>query len=440
MLNSHTSENFIEQIDAWLISGGEFPSTGYECVDTLPKAKSVVNALREGDLTWHKQDGFSPPNLHDIVSLVQSSRTVEVDAYLKQEACPLINQILLKEINNPSFIDPKGRKEKYQAKKWHESYLMALKVISYYGRKEDSHLIIKMAKSKHYNNHFMWSLIFDYIERFHPEPLEILEALRNPLPEKFCNIAYLDFSNMLAFNNTLESHPFDTDSGKDYLKKHIVRKNGYESYAISAVKALPFLSENNRRLLLIEANKHSSQEVRDEIPWALCRIKSQEGIIFLKAQVKDPRYHKRASKYASAIEVEIESENYLSNAKFKALVELSNWLGDEQYFWGQPPGKLKVVGEEKLYWPDTETLISFWSVKYRGQDYHDEPEKGIAVASEVGFYRFYDYNDKLDAFANAVSEDESYKPMVETWPNIEWCSRKLKSLNPKAFSKKWWKF
>jgi len=427
-----TSEEFLEQVNSWLNIGGEFPSIPYGPLNTMVEAEIVVKALSHGDINWFETN-YLGPNLHSIVSRLQSANTSEVNTFFLENACPILHQILQSEIASNNFSKPKGRKEKYRAEKWHEAHLMALKVLSYYGRVEDYPLIIKMARDSRYNNHYMWSIIFSYVSSNSPEPVKIIKALANPLPDKFCNIAYLDFANALAFEKKIPSHPFDTASGVKCLKQHVKRKNGYESYVVSAVKALSFLSEINRKLLLSNTKKHGSPEVQEELKWALSRIGEVDGISFLKARIENPIYHTRASLYANALGLKIANYNYLQEAKFNALVQLSDWLGDEQYFWGQPPSKLEVIHEEKLYWPDADTLIGFWTVKYKGQEYHDEPEEGIGVTSEVGFYRFYDLEDKLEAFSEAVSEDKGYKTMVTKWPNSQWCAGQLKALNPDAF-------
>lgn len=433
-MDATTPESFVAEIDHWIKTGGEYSGTGLHYnLTTLAEAGAVIRALKSGDLMWFGDDVLSP-NFFKVIAQVQSTYKPELEEFFKQEASPLIHDFISQYHTDDQFDNPQGQKEKFRASKWHSSWTFALKVLAGFGRAEDNDLIIEMTRNQRFNKDWVWSTIFDYVDRFNPEPLEILEALRAPLPENFCNIAFLDFCNNLAFDGRLKGHPFDTGDGERYLQKYLNPKTSEYSHAMSAVMALPFLTNRRRKSLILKARQYPERQVRREIDWAQARLGDRAGQEFLKKKVKDIRFHTRARKYLSAINFDIDLSQYDQDSEFMALREFSDWLSDEQYFFGQPPSRLKVVKRETLFWPDDSQKIEFLSVKYMGpKTWGEDREAGVGVVCSVGHERYYDYEDKLYAFASAVSSDKSYQSLVSGWPDQDWCEARLRNLNPKAF-------
>jgi len=434
MTRISSPEDFVQSVDTWIKSGGKFPSFSHHFnLSTLDEAKIVVKALKHGELYWFGKDVLYP-NLFDVAACMQSTYSPKLEAFFKKEACPLLYDAICNSMGDDIINNLKTSTEKYRAKKWNEAQVFALKVLAGFGRPEDSSLIIEFAKTEKYADHYVWGTIFDYVARFQPEPAKILDALRAPLPAKFCNIAYLDFANRLAFDNVIENHPFDTDAGIEWLTEYLnFRKHEY-SMAASVVKSLPYLSPAKRRKLGLKASWHPGREVRSELRWARYRLGGKWAQRALKRRAKDPRYHSRAVKYCKALGIDWLGNKAVNSSKFKALVKLSDWLSNEQYFFGQAPRTLRPVKQEKIIWPDKDRTTLFWAVKYAGpRQLFQSPESGIALASEVGFERHYDYEDKLVAYTNAVIYDERYKPLVQNWPDADWCRAQLIVLNPGCF-------
>lgn len=429
-----TSEQFVTKIEHWIDNGGRFPDLRNREVQSIQEADVIVRAIKSGDVKY--ADGWTP-NIFYLASLLQSDDSEIRSYFVDYAASPLRSHILSNlELDVPREL---SKSKEFDYKKMVQGYLFALQALIRFGYPEDGELLVRAARKPHYNDHYLWSSIFNHAKNRHPKPEEVLNALRNPLPQKFCQIAFLDFSNSICGESNDHVHPFDTDEGFEYLLQLIDQQDeGDDSYILSAAKAAPFLTGNRAQSIIRRIRKHRDKTVRSEAEWAEARLGSDKSKKFLLDKFQTIQFHSRAAKYLSELGIKHPQLKTSDAVRFKALVEYCDWMANEQDFLGFPPKKIKVLNEMKIIWPIPSQTIPFWRVMYKTKDPYDgERTKGVSLVSPVGFSRYYDEKyfegeeDRLSAFSDAVEFDESYKELVDKWPDRDWCIQRLKELNPK---------
>jgi hypothetical protein len=147
----------------------------------------------------------------------------------------------------------------------------------------------------------------------HPDTVAICEGLRDPLPEGFLGIAYLDFANALAIKELIERHPFDSDIGIARLVVYLAARDPDPyGYAVSARTSIPFVNVTARETLLMSADQHPDALVRLEAAWALAKTGSELGRRRLAQLCLNPHYSQRAVHYLEELRLD---EQILSRAR-----------------------------------------------------------------------------------------------------------------------------
>jgi hypothetical protein len=112
---------------------------------------------------------------------------------------------------------------------------------------------------------YLWSVIFGIVAEQHPDAVAICEGHREPLPEGFLGVAYLDFANALAVKQLITHHPFDSNVGIARLVAYLAARDPkLYSYAVSATASIPFVNASARETLMVSADQHSDALVRLE--------------------------------------------------------------------------------------------------------------------------------------------------------------------------------
>ena len=378
-----TPEQFVATLDEWTARGGEFPDHAFDrhYLTTADEANAVVRALTDGDLNY-SAGKLPTPNLHDVVALLQNTYSPEVDDVFQRFAMPQLRRIVregLKLKLTPSSSDD-DKVAAWTLRKRADSYLFALKVASFYGGQQDAELVASAARSPAFEDHYLWSSIFEYSERRNPAAEEMLERLRTPLPRGFCRIAYLDFANKLAFDSRASSHPFDTEIGCEFLLEKLEYDDAsYESYAISAVGAAPFLSEVRRAQVLERARSHSSAHLQTEADWAEARLGGLHGSEFLLASLQVPQTATRAARYLTSLGMPTPPPQ--NPDEFDALRQVSDWLSNEEDFLGRAPKEIFVIDQRALRWPPNGDERRVWLIGFR-HDSEDERMEGVVSISD----------------------------------------------------------
>lgn len=426
-------EKFVITLDGWTSLGGEFPASAFEhhYLTTADEAFAVVRALTHGDLYSFK--GVLPkPNFFDVVALIQRTFTPNVDDVFSREACPLLRKLVAKGLSEDFAPRVSADKSEVLALKTHaESYLFALKVLTFYGHREDGHLIARAARVSAFDDHIMWSSIFDYAVRKNPAAEEIMESLRSPLPQNFCRVAYLDFVNALAFDNHVKVHPFDNDEGCEFLLSSLVCTDpSDDSYAISSIAAAPFLSESRRNELLDRARCHSLKIVRDEARWAEARSKVPSAMEFLMLAAGKPQTATRAGRYLTSLGIPAPMPT--NPMEFEALQRASDWLRNEGDFFGQAPDELFLADQRILRWPPSGSDRVASLIGYRHHSDGDQIEGFVTVVGELVARCWEETKPKLlDAYANALRGDpEAYEAHRRQSEDDRFWRKLLAKFNP----------
>jgi len=92
--------------------------------------------------------------------------------------------------------------------------MFLLKVVCMYAPPGGLEQIRRAARAPALREEYLWSVIFNVVAtEGHPWQAGIVDALREPLPEGFAGIAYLDLANSGERAGHLERHPFDSEAG-----------------------------------------------------------------------------------------------------------------------------------------------------------------------------------------------------------------------------------
>jgi hypothetical protein len=79
-----------------------------------------------------------------------------------------------------------------------------LQVLAARKERGDGTLIIRGARDRRVDDG-SWSMVFEFLERGHPDANQIFEALRDPLPEGWCGSCYLYWMNKFASKQELRT-------------------------------------------------------------------------------------------------------------------------------------------------------------------------------------------------------------------------------------------
>ena len=255
---------FAKWIDEWIVSGGDVPSPFDRgdfdaAVDTVQDARAICRALAS-DRAF-ETDVMDTPAHSNLVGFLQRPGNGISAAIFVSDGLPSVRRIFHKEFSEIAASD--DDRGEYDARR--NATMLLLKVLALYGLREDTALIISTAAHPAFQEEYLWSVIFGSIGEEHPEAAEICNALRDGIPVGFAGVAYLDFANGLSLHGRISDHPFDTDEGIERLTGYLMDTDPeHDSYAKSAVTALPFLRESARAQLLALANDHNAVAVRSK--------------------------------------------------------------------------------------------------------------------------------------------------------------------------------
>jgi hypothetical protein len=269
--------------------------------------------------------------------------------------------------------------------------LFALRVLSLYGSKSAVERIADLSRQEWVAGEFLWSILLEvYARKDHPHRSELVESLRDPLPRGFAAVAYLDLTNTMAREGALLSHPFDTQAGHSLMRAWLsAQSEDEDSYAISAVAAVPFLSSPAREQLLDLAKKHRSAEVRLEASWANARIGRRRGVNELAKAALDPALSPRAIAYLEELGMVHEVPKAAFEPTFRAKAEMISWLRHPMEF-GRLPDQIELYDSRELVWPPTndKRRVYLFRYEYEPRSADDERDVGIGMVGSVTFALF----------------------------------------------------
>ena len=259
----------------------------------------------------------------------------------------------------------------------------ACKVLAMWRHPRNLRFMAQVATDDRYNDSYLWEVVFRiYAKSASEVRLQVVEALRDPIPQAFMGVAYLDFTNRLAIADELSVHPFNSDAGRTRLRAWLTDlADESKSYFQSATAALPWIDEPARAEFLSLAQAHSSPLVQMEVAWVKAKLGNSEGIERLQCFASNPLYAERAQAYLQEFEVEASVLPPEDNPDFWALSTMASWLSHPNEF-GRVPDELEVYDTQVLFWPPTDDQRQVWLLKFA---YNDRQRFGLAMTGSITF-------------------------------------------------------
>jgi hypothetical protein len=215
--------------------------------------------------------------------------------------------------------------------------------------------------------------------------MDIVEALRDPLPDGFRAVTYLELCNAVARSGKLARHPFDTEAGLALLQAWLLDKER-SSYGHSAAASIPFLSQKAREKVQALAEQHPDRGVQLEAAWAAAACGEARGYKTLEAACADPREASAAMQYLIELGAEDRIPLHARSADFKAISEMCEWLAHPSEF-GRPPHEIRQVDTRELFWPPSGDRRRLWLFRYEYPpcDGEIEPDIGHGMVGSITF-------------------------------------------------------
>lgn len=323
--------------------------------------------------------------LHALTALFQQVDSCEAFEVLAAEGLPELVRTF-----DEKFSDP-GEEA--------DDLLFILKVFAIYDQPEGIERIVAAAREPLQPDSYLWSVIFAALDEESPHHDRLIDGLRDPLPEGFIAVAFLDYVNGRAIESKLADHPFDTSQGKARLQGWLASADEEEaSYARSATVSLPFVSNPERDQLLALAMDHREPEIQMEAAWASARLGSEGGVTMLARLAADANYSSVACEYLRELGRQDAIPREAQQPDFMAQAEMCQWLAHPQEF-GSPPDAIELVDHRVLFWPPTDDRRPVWLWKYRYQPWEEDEEEqvGIGMVGSVTFALFGESTADLSA-------------------------------------------
>jgi hypothetical protein len=330
-------------------------------------------ASHPDDLLRPDANGRRP--LRVVLGLFQQVETEEAFLVLAERGLPALRAIFDALLTEP---------EDHQ-----EILLFLTKIFALYRDEQDLSRIADAARSPALHDHPLWAVVFQTIDDEHPLRDALLDALRDPLPQGFAAIAYLDFANSLARGQSL-SHPFDAPAGHAMLEGWLAgRDEDHHSFAHSAAAALPFVSEPPRGRLLALGLDHPAANVQLEAAWASAKIGSRAGIDVLSRACLDPKTSAVAVTYLEELSELNAIPAKAKNPDFAAVAEMCRWLAHPMEF-GRPPDEAELYDARTLFWPPANEPrhLRLVRYRYRGGRPDGSDEAGVGLVGSITFALF----------------------------------------------------
>lgn len=365
-------------LHSWAEQGGELDGAIIadvgRAVRSVAEAKAVCHALDAFRARFDgRHDGVISP-LFTFAAFFQNVESEDAYRFFAGEGLPRL-RLWVEDLIDGRQVDE-------------DAVMFILKILAMYRQSQDVALIARVVRMSQYADSYNWSIIFSEFGPDHPFAGDMIDALRDPLPEGFALVAYLDMANALALAGKLDRHPFDSGPGSERLEAFL-RDEDEENYgnAISATAALPFIESSQRGRLLQAAYDHRDPLVRIEAAWAQAKTGDPEGSARLSRFCMDPRYSHRACQYLEELGFAEEIPLEASEPEFQAVAEMANWLAYPSEF-GRPPDAIELFDTREFYWPPTNDTRRLFLVKYAFDDVDGEAQTGIGLVGSVTFALF----------------------------------------------------
>ncbi len=384
------------------------------------EAEALCWALRQLDL--HSKNLAS--DTHELAFLFRNVESRECAAFevLVKHGLPRLYEL----------YEAISRTPKHKAR----DLLALLVTFALYATEESIQKIISAARQPLAPDDYMWELVLRNFVPGNPGNEVLFNTLRDPLPTKFLAIALLDAANENRAEGEPINHPFDSAEGARALKSWLVSKDKDKvSYAVSAAKALRFITHPERRSLITLASQHPDPGVQVLASVAKAGTGDAEGLKELSTHCLKPRTAQPAMQCLFELDREDLIPPQACDPEFQAKIEFGNWLAHPSEL-GKWPDTLEIIDQRELPWPPEREKKPFWLVKYSMKDETDpkQNEIGCGLVGSVTFCFFsYDLHNRPpeDAYAihcywemttnklieecNLENESDSYDSLAKQW-------------------------
>jgi hypothetical protein len=382
-------------LDRALRPGGSFAAElaglGDASIETTAEARALASALvrhapalKRGRAADGPTERF-PSTLHRVVGLFQSIQSREAYDVLCAEGVPILLDVFDDRLD---AADPDETVD----------LLLLLKVVSMYRVEGVIARVVAAARSPAMQDGPLWSVVFSVHGETHPYRVALLNRLRDPLPEGFAGVAYLDFANAAAREGVVVDHPFNSPPGIARLRSWLTSvEPDSTSCAASASAALAFIDRPARDELLALGMDHADAHVQLESASSAARLGSEAAVRFLARACLD---HRSAWRAAAFLEALGRGESVPAEARepsSRAIAEMSSWLAHPAEF-GRPPDAISVADSRELNWPPTSDRRRLWVVRYRYErsEPTNAPEEGYGLVGSKTFALFDECTAELD--------------------------------------------
>lgn len=371
-------------------AGDRIREVSKEAIKTRGEAELVVRVLKLFPLPPNpsaKRAVGSP--LHDVLAWMQGAKGAEAIAVFREEG----GAELLR-----TFDETLRQAHSDDTSRANSDLLFLLKVVSKYAPKGGLERVVTAARSPLLKDGYLWSVIFQIVSNSrHPWRTDSVEELRDPLPDGFSGIAYLDLCNTIARSGELARHPFDTEAGVARLQGWLLDKEN-SSYGHSAAASIPFLSPDAREKVQALADQHPDRAVRLEAAWAAAVCGDARGYQALETACAVPQTAAAAMHYLTELGAEDRIPLQARSDDFKAISQMCQWLAHPSEL-GSPPEEIRQVDARELFWPPTNDRRKLWVFRYEYPpgDGRAEPEIGHGMVGSVTFALFGEATPDLSA-------------------------------------------
>ncbi|MFO1019469.1 MAG: hypothetical protein U0903_02035 [Planctomycetales bacterium] len=292
-----------------------------------------------------------PEYLHPLVSFMQEARTPESERILEIEALPVLYPLY-------DFLKDSLTEQSDDA-------LFLLKIFVIFSDNTDGGLprLLTALQESFAGESYVWGVIFEHLTPSHRWTKAVCDMIRSHPPENFCGICALDLANELAEHGT-SPHLFDSETGIERLQGWLESDDPDEdSYAESAVLALPYLKRSEAPKLLREALDHDAEPVQLVTAEILARSGEQAGFEKLHELALFPPLSTRACEVLQNLNRKDLVPAECVQPDFAALAQMCAWLADEDNF-GEIPDDVEMYALKRIFWPPTNDEREFRFFKY----------------------------------------------------------------------------
>ena len=378
MAESKLTSALIAALEDPKSAGDRIRDVAKEATKTAGEAELIVRLLKLFPLppdSYAERVVGSP--LHDVLAWMQEAKNEEAVAVFRELGAPELLRIFDETMRVASPDNQLHTKD---------DLLFLLKIVCIYSPKGGLERLVTAVRSPLLKKGYLWSVIFEIVSNNrHPWQTDIVEALRDPLPDGFMAVTYLELSNAVARSGKLVHHPFDTEAGLALLQAWLLDKE-LSSYGHSAAASIPFLSPEARGKVQALADQHPDRAVQLEAAWAAAACGETRGYQTLQAACADPRVASAAMQYLAELGAEDRIPLRARSADFKAISEMCEWLAHPNEF-GRPPHEIRQIDTRELFWPPTNDRRRLWLFRYEypPDEGETEPDIGHGMVGSVTF-------------------------------------------------------